>query len=178
MNAKRNKDDIKSTAIKKKRRVISLEDTLHMISKYEAGITIVKIAREYSLNESTVRHILDHAANYKQLGQSVSTSSGSRTTKNRSHLMIEMETLLSVWMKDCNQKRIALRQMTVKTKAFNLFETLKRKQLESENDSASVVEETFSASSGWFDRFKKRSGVHSVRVQGEIVSADEKAAAI
>jgi hypothetical protein len=34
MNAKRNKNDIKSTAIKKKRRVISLEDKLHMINKY------------------------------------------------------------------------------------------------------------------------------------------------
>jgi hypothetical protein len=54
MNAKRNKDDIKSTAIKKKCRAISLDDKLHMINKYEAGITKAKIAREY------VRHILDH----------------------------------------------------------------------------------------------------------------------
>jgi hypothetical protein len=41
--------------------------------------------------------------------------------------MIEMETLLSVWIEDCNQKRIPLSPMTIKTKAFNLFETLKRK---------------------------------------------------
>jgi predicted transcriptional regulator len=37
-----------------------------MINKYEAGITKAKIAKEYGLIESTVRHILDHAANYKQ----------------------------------------------------------------------------------------------------------------
>jgi transposase-like protein len=78
MNATGNKDDIKSTAIKRKRRVISLEDKLHMINRYEAGITKAKIAREYSLNESTVRHALDHAANYKQIEQSASTSSGSQ----------------------------------------------------------------------------------------------------
>jgi predicted transcriptional regulator len=74
-----------------------------MINKYEAGITKAKIAREYGLNESTVRHILDHAANYKQLGQSASTSSGSQTTRNRSHLMTEVETLLSVWIDVCSQ---------------------------------------------------------------------------
>jgi hypothetical protein len=44
MNAKRNK----YTAIKK-RRVISLEDKLHILNKYEAGITTAKIAREYAL---------------------------------------------------------------------------------------------------------------------------------
>jgi predicted transcriptional regulator len=60
MNAKINKNDIKSTAIKKKCRVISLEDKLHMINKYEAGITKPKIARECGLNESTFRHILHH----------------------------------------------------------------------------------------------------------------------
>jgi hypothetical protein len=52
MIAKRNKVDIKSTAIKKKRRVISLGDKLLMINKYEAGITKAKTAREYGLNES------------------------------------------------------------------------------------------------------------------------------
>jgi predicted transcriptional regulator len=66
------------SAIKKKHRVISLEDKLHMINKYEAGITKAKIVRDYGLNELTVRHILDHAANYKQLGQSALTSSGSQ----------------------------------------------------------------------------------------------------
>jgi transposase-like protein len=123
MNAKRNKDDIKSTAIEKKRRVINLEDKLHMINKYEAGITKAKIAREYGLNESTVRHILDHAANYKQLGRSASTSSGSQTTRNRHHLMIEMETLLSVGIEDFNQERIPLNQMTIKTKALIFYLT-------------------------------------------------------
>jgi hypothetical protein len=52
VNAKSKKDDIKSTAINKKHRVISLGDKLHVINKYEAGITKAKIAGEYSLNES------------------------------------------------------------------------------------------------------------------------------
>jgi hypothetical protein len=47
MNAKRNEDHIESTGIKKKRKVTSLEDELHMINKYEAGITKAKIAREH-----------------------------------------------------------------------------------------------------------------------------------
>jgi hypothetical protein len=47
MNAERNKDDIKSTAIKKKHRVISLEDKLHMINKYEAGSRTENTVRAY-----------------------------------------------------------------------------------------------------------------------------------
>jgi hypothetical protein len=43
--------------------------------------------------------------------------------------MTEMKTLLSVLAEYCGQKRIPLSQMTIKTEALNLFETLKRKQI-------------------------------------------------
>jgi transposase-like protein len=64
MNAKGNKMIIKSTAIKKKHRVISLEDKLHMIHKYEASIAKVKIAREYGINESVRQEIENSIHSY------------------------------------------------------------------------------------------------------------------
>ena len=40
----------------------------------------------------------------------------------------------------------------------------------------SAEEETFAASHGWFQRFKKRANLHHVSVSGEAASADEVAA--
>ncbi|KAK9752341.1 hypothetical protein QE152_g4263 [Popillia japonica] len=90
---------------KKKRKVITLEEN----------------------NESTIRHITQHADQYKKQEKRVSTSTAFRTTSNRTILMIEMERLLLVWIEDCNQKRIHISLMTIKAKAINLFEGLKEK---------------------------------------------------
>ena len=172
MSSKRNKTASASDdSVKKKRKVISLEEKLKIISKHESGASKAKIGRDHSINESTVRHIIQNTKLYKDQGQSAASSSNAQTTRNRSIAMIEMERLLSIWLEDCNQKRIPLSQMTIKTKALSLFKAVQEKR----NDEGET-KETFCASSGWFDRFKKRTGIHSVRIVGESASADVSAA--
>ena len=58
----------------------------------------------------------------------------------------------------------------IQEKAISIFQDLKAKAGKSSAD------ETFSASHGWFARFKKRANLHYVAVSGEAASADKEAA--
>ena len=55
----------------------------------------------------------------------------------------------------------------VKEKARIIYCDLKK---QARSTSAEATEDTFKASDGWFDNFKKRSGIHSVIRHGEATS--------
>ena len=104
-------------------------------------------------------------------------------SRPRSYAMENMEKLLLVWVEDCNQKKISLSQKSIRSKAkgilFTLFNCLftfykkckqkstfsgiydrvKAAQKASGNLSKEVeINEIFHASSGWFERFRHRTG--------------------
>ncbi|XP_067947153.1 tigger transposable element-derived protein 1-like [Watersipora subatra] len=81
-----------------------------------------------------------------------------------------MEKLLTIWLDDQQRRRFPLSLLLIQEKAKSIFEDVKAKAGES------VAEETFSASCGWFSRFKKRVNLHNVSVSGEEASADTEAA--
>ena len=78
-----------------------------------------------------------------------------------------MEKHLGVWIEDCTQKRKRLCLMMIQEKALSLFNELKAEYGE---------DASFTASHGWFNRFKARNNLHNVKVSGEVASADLKAA--
>ncbi|XP_069776185.1 tigger transposable element-derived protein 1-like isoform X2 [Narcine bancroftii] len=84
-------------------------------------------------------------------------------TKHRQGPIHEMEKLLMLWMEDQIQNCVPLNLPTIQAKARSLFEILKEQAGED-------YTENFTASHGWFDRFKRRYSLHKVRVTG----ADEK----
>ena len=65
------------------------------------------------------------------------------------------------------QRRVRRGLTLIQEKAESLFEDLKAKVGES------AEEETFTASHGWFQRFKKQANLHHVSVSGEAASADK-----
>ena len=88
-----------------------------------------------------------------------------------------MERLLLVWIKDKEIAGDTITETVICQKASAIFNDL-RAQAEDDGGEGTSQQTTpeFKASHGWFTKFKRRSGIHSVVRHGEAASADEKAA--
>ena len=122
-------------------------------------------ARQSDMSHSTIATILKNKVKEAVKG-SVSLKA-TKLTKIREGPISCMEKLLMTWIEDQTQKGIPLSTMTITTKAKSLFVMLKEKAGPDYN-----VE--FTASSGWFQRFKNRYSLH--KMSSESASADVKAA--
>ena len=73
-----------------------------------------------------------------------------------------MEQLLTLWVDDLYQKRIPLTQHAIAAKARSLFDEIQQRE---------GGNETFTASKGWFARFKQRLQIHCTKIRREAASA-------
>ena len=170
--APKRKANVSDVSASKKRKAITMEVKLDIIRQSKNGETPTNIGRLLGLSCSTVatilidkEHIIEHVKGSAPMKATV-------ITKQRSGLIIEMERLLVLWLEDQNQRRIPVSLMVIQKKAKRLFEALKKERGEESE------REEFSASRGWFMRFKARANYHNLKVQGEAASGDEKAASL
>ena len=85
-------------------------------------------------------------------------------TKQRPNLLEDVNKLLLVWMKEKQLKGDSVCEGITCTKAKALHVYLVRKA----PATSSQDEEAFKASRGWFHKFQKRTGIHSVVQHGQI----------
>ncbi|UYV71872.1 hypothetical protein LAZ67_9000820 [Cordylochernes scorpioides] len=135
----------------KKKDIITMEAKREMIEKHERGMRKKKELRE-----------LDAAKGVTRL------------SKQRPRLLEEVENLILVWIneKQLTGDTITQNLICEKAKALNAELGSKIPCTSIENE----VHADFKASKGWFENFKRRSGIHSVTRHGEGASSDAKAA--
>ncbi|GBL82599.1 hypothetical protein AVEN_263684-1 [Araneus ventricosus] len=83
-----------------------------------------------------------------------------------------MEKLLMVWVTEKQLKGDTLTQGIICEKARAIYGDLLNQTPRTSTDEAS--EDSFKASRGWFDNFRKRTGIHSVVRNGETASSEPK----
>ncbi|XP_019512623.1 PREDICTED: tigger transposable element-derived protein 1-like [Hipposideros armiger] len=152
----------------KKKEMIMVEVKKEIIEKYERGMRVAEIARFYKKPTSTICTILKKKEEIRGLDAAKGVM---RISKQRPRVLEDVEKLLLVWI---NEKQLAGDTVTenlICEKAKALYTDLVSKL----PGTSTEKEEGFKASRGWFDNFKRRSGIHSVR-HGEAVSSDAKAA--
>lgn len=156
-----------SGAARKQKR-ITVEVKKEIIMKHENGVRVCDIANEYSMAKSTISTIIKN----KELLKSVDVAKGvTKLQKQRPQILEKVENLLLIWI---NEKQLAgdsVSEAIICEKAKLLHNDLLSKLL-----GTSAETDNFKASRGWFEKFKKRSGIHSVIRHGEAASSNEKEA--
>ncbi|XP_053985498.1 tigger transposable element-derived protein 1-like [Hylaeus volcanicus] len=150
---------------KKRRKVITLETKCNIITDNESGISLKDLVAKYMLSTSTVNSILKDKEKYLEQVKNAHwlQSTWVRSKQNES-LIPRMEKLLTDWVIDQTEVHAPVTYATVRAKALSIFNALKQEK--------GGCEERFSASSGWFDRYKRRSGWHSNKVLAEYTNTN------
>ncbi|XP_007091164.1 CENPB DNA-binding domain-containing protein 1 [Panthera tigris] len=135
---------------KRERKAITLDIKLEVLRRFEVGEKLSQIAKALGLAVSTVATIRDNKEKIKANSQIATPLRASRLTRHRSAVMETMERLLHVWLEDQSQRNVPLSVTVIQEKAKSLFDDLQRER------GASSPTEKFTASKGWFVRFKER----------------------
>ncbi|UYV84127.1 hypothetical protein LAZ67_X001268 [Cordylochernes scorpioides] len=154
-----------------KKKMMSIKLKREIIEKHEQGVRVVDLSRQYGRSTSMICSVLKRKESIK----SVTPAKGlTIISKLRTSLHENMEKLLMVWVTEKQLQGDTLTQTIICEKARAIYGDLLKQTPQTSIDEAS--EESFKASRGWFENFKKRSGIHSVVRHGEAASSDMKAA--
>ncbi|XP_076049471.1 putative CENPB DNA-binding domain-containing protein 1 [Oratosquilla oratoria] len=133
---------------------MTIELKKELIAKFESGTCISDLATQYGMAKSTILSILNNEDIIKEANVAKGVTV---LAVNRSPVIEQVEKLLLVWINEKQLPGDSISETIICEKAKLLHDDLKR-----DSPGTSVQSDEFKASRGWFDRFKKRSGIHSV----------------
>lgn len=146
----------KSTKITKKRKVLNIGDKVKIINLLESGEKVAAVGRKFGISESSVRTIRDNKE--KILKSAADLGSHAHLSKVvRNPNIVKMEEMLMLWIQDLVYKKIPIDTRSIRLQASEFYSFLEEK---------SSTEEDFSASKGWFEKFKNRFSLHNVKFSG------------
>lgn len=143
-----------------------------IIKKHDNGMKISQLVQQYGFSQSTISTIVKN----RDTLNSIKVTDLSTTVHKGRDLIVEMERLLYLWIKEKQMKGDTVPGNFICERAKSIFEELKAKAESSGDTDGTSRYETFRASKGWFERFKQRCEVKSVIRHGEAASANREAA--
>ncbi|XP_022903872.2 putative CENPB DNA-binding domain-containing protein 1 [Onthophagus taurus] len=146
--------------VKKTKSTVSLGKKLEILRRFDAGEK-ADIARILpSLPVTTIRSICNRdAEKIREAAKHTNSFMAQQIVKGKCSLIMLMESLLSTWIKEQNQRKIPLSRTNIQEKALSIFEELKSKPEHVHKD------ETFHESRDWFQKFKSRAKLHNVALK-------------
>uniref|UniRef100_A0ABD2WSE1 HTH CENPB-type domain-containing protein n=1 Tax=Trichogramma kaykai TaxID=54128 RepID=A0ABD2WSE1_9HYME len=156
-----------SKIIKKRdKKVKSIADKIQILNLLKSGYKVAEVARSFEVNESTIRSIKKNEEKTResaaQLGPYAKVNKISRKPN-----MEKMEEILILWIQDLIQKKIPLSTSAIREQALLIIDRLNQQNSTSD---------FFSASKGWFEKFKDRYSLRNIAFSGESASTDHEAA--
>jgi len=152
------------------RRLLTIEQKKEIISAYERGVRIVDLAAKHGIASSSIATILKKKEEIKAASV-VAGVKALASQSQRSSVNEEMEKLLMIWINERQMAGDTMTQEMICSKARMIYENLKKNVA-----GHSTAEEEFRGSREWFEKFKRRSGIHSVIRHGEGASANKEEA--
>lgn len=140
---------------KKNRKSISLAVKIEIINRIRSGERASAVARSMKLPESTVRTINKDSKRILECSENASSLSSKVLSRKRSKIMNRLECELCQWMVLMSERSVDVSMIMIQEKALEIFQILQ----DQEPDDSPDKNERFTASRGWFDRFKKRQNI-------------------
>ncbi|XP_058789583.1 tigger transposable element-derived protein 1-like [Phymastichus coffea] len=148
------------------KKVMSLADKLKILNLIRDGEKIACIVKIFSVNESTIRSIRTNENKIRSSSEILGQHATSVKVVQRNTLE-KTEEMLLIWLQDLIHKKIPVSTAAIRDQAIQYHNYLNTKY--ERNDK-------FNASKGWFENFKTRYSLHSLKFSDESASADHEAA--
>ena len=150
----------------RKKQKLSINKKLAVLKEFSEGKRVIDIAKQFNMNECTVRAIKKNEERIKMCANNISTRMADKNIHIRNPLIHKFENLLYVWITEQRQRGVSLSTSLIQTKANSLHAAVIATSGESSTTSP------FAASRGWFQKFKKRFNLRNLNIHGEAASAD------
>ena len=148
---------------KRKHAAYTVQQKLQIVSRIRNGETQAKVSREAGIPESTLRGWLKEEPKLRQFLEEVDSDDGIKRKRTRTAKDPVLDKAVFNWFVQQRSEGLPISGPLVQAQAQGLSDSIHG-------------EGAFHASRGWLHRWKKRHGIHQVKISGEIRSADLEAA--
>ena len=145
MPPKRSTKTAAAGAAKRPRKVMSLEEKMDIIRRYERGQRTADIVRATGVSESTLRTIRGSKEKITASIAQGSSAAAKKTHTVRNPGINRTEEMLKDWIQKQTHRNIPVSMGIIHTKAKEIYEEVTKDEVDAK---------PFAASSGWFSNFK------------------------